>query len=197
MMISIFRMQLQNLQFLTVQLLLLFLSNTYVQSAFILSQSFPSIESNLTGTNELILESQSFRCLTDKDCFLHSYCDDGDCLCEKGWITWRDHRQCSYKQSSKILTFIISFMMGCMGIDWFLLSRRDSLYILCGILKLLVCVGCCIWNPLAASSKSRTAATTASCLSITLTLISFIWWFVDWIRILLNSFPDGNGASLI
>jgi hypothetical protein len=30
-----------------------------------------------------------------------------------------------------------------------------------------------------------------------LTLIAFIWWFVDWIRILLNSFPDGTGASLV
>jgi hypothetical protein len=27
-------------------------------------------------------------------------------------------------------------------------------------------------------------------------LTMVIWWFVDWIRILTDSFPDGNGVPL-
>lgn len=27
-------------------------------------------------------------------------------------------------------------------------------------------------------------------------LIIMIWWFVDWIRVLADSFPDGNGVPL-
>jgi hypothetical protein len=95
------------------------------------------------------------------------------------------------------MAFIISFIMGIVGIDWFFLSRKESLYILCGILKLLVVAGCCIWSPLAAKSKSKNATTAASCLSVSLAFISFIWWTIDWIRILLNSFPDGSGAPLV
>lgn len=136
-------------------------------------------------------------CLSDRDCRKHGRCEDGDCRCDKGWITWQNSGQCSYKQSSKLMALIISFLVGIVGIDWFVLSRRDSLYILCGILKLLIFAGCCIWSPLAARSKSKTATTAASCLSVTLTIISFIWWLIDWIRILFNNFPDGNGAALI
>lgn len=136
-------------------------------------------------------------CISDRDCRMHGWCNDGECQCEKGWITWQYSGQCSYKQSSKMLAVILSFLVGIVGIDWFVLSRRDSLYVLCGILKLLVFTGCCVWSPLAARSKSKNATTAASCLSVSLTLISFIWWLVDWIRILFNTFPDGNGAALI
>jgi hypothetical protein len=175
---------------------LLFIAYKHVQTMSIIHTPFLSTEYP-DKKNESKPKFHISTCISDSDCHLHGWCQDGNCKCEKGWITWCNSRQCSYEQSSKILAFILSFIVGCAGIDWFFLSRKDSLYILCGILKLLISTGCCIWSPLAARSKSKSAMTAASCLSVSLTLISFIWWFVDWIRILFNSFPDGNGASLV
>jgi hypothetical protein len=187
-------MQLQIILISIVQLLLLI--SQHIQSTPILQKTFLLIEYP-NNTNELKSQFHLSTCISDKYCNMHGKCKDGNCVCEKGWITWCNSRQCSYKQSSKIIAFLVSFIMGIAGIDWFVLSRKDSLYILCGILKFLIAAGCCIWSPLAAKSKSSSATTAASCLSVSLTLISFIWWIVDWIRILVNSFPDGNGAPLV
>jgi hypothetical protein len=186
-----------HLQIIVIVILQLqFMIYEHVQTTPVLQTPFLSIEYS-NKTNELKPKFYVLTCVSDKDCHMHGWCKDGDCICEKGWITCCNSRQCSYQQSSKILAFILSFIAGCTGIDWFVLSRKDSLYILCGILKLLISTGCCIWSPLAAKSKSQSATTAASCLSVSLTLIAFIWWLVDWIRVLFNSFPDGNGASLV
>jgi hypothetical protein len=174
---------------------LLFMIYQHVQTTPVLRKSFSSIEYS-NKTSEFKAKIHTPTCISDKDCHTHGWCKDTNCQCEKGWITWYSRQQCSYKQSSKIMAFILSFILGSAGIDWFVLSRKDSLYILCGILKLLISAGCCIWSPLAARSKSKNATTAASCLSVSLTFIAFVWWLVDWIRILFNSFPDGNGASL-
>lgn len=136
-------------------------------------------------------------CTSDSDCQRHGRCKDTTCICDKGWVTWKHTAPCSYKQMSKLTTLAISFVLGSVGMDWFILSRNDSLYILCGILKCLILAGCCIWSPLAASSKNEDAKTVASCLSLILTLISFIWWIADWIRIIFNDFADGNGVPLV
>jgi len=175
---------------------LLFIVYEHVAPTPVLENPFVSIKYP-NKTSELKPKFHLSICISDRDCQMHGWCKDGDCQCEKGWITWCNSRPCSYKQTSKILAFVLSFTFGYIGIDWFFLSQKDSLYILCGVLKLLISTGCCIWSPLAARSKSKSATTAASCLSVSLTLIAFIWWFVDWIRILLNSFPDGNGASLV
>ncbi len=175
---------------------LLFIIYQHVQTTPVLQK--PSLTSEYSNkSNALKPKTLLPTCISDRDCRMRGWCKDGDCICEKGWITWYNSGQCSYKQSSKMMAFILSFLVGSAGVDWFVLSRRDSLYILCGILKLLISAGCCIWSPLAARSKSKNATTAASCLSVSLTLIAFIWWLIDWIRILFNNFPDGNGASLV
>jgi hypothetical protein len=187
-------MKSQSILIIIVQLL--FITYEHVETKPVLQTAVIPIKYT-NKTNELKSEFHLLKCNTDRDCHMHGWCKDGECECDRGWITWRNSRQCLYKQSSKIIAFVLSFIMGSVGMDWFILSRKDNLYILCGILKLLVSASCCIWNPLAARSTNKNAATAASCLSVTLTLISFIWWFVDWIRILLNIFPDGNGAALV
>jgi hypothetical protein len=136
-------------------------------------------------------------CTIDNDCQTRGLCKNGVCECKKGWIDWQSYRFCSYKQNSKMTALVSSFTLGFTGIDWFVLSRKNSIYILCGILKFLVLTGCCIWGPLAATSTNEEAKTMASCLSVILTMISCSWWVIDWIRILFNAFPDGNGAPLI
>lgn len=139
----------------------------------------------------------SSSCTIDSDCQTRGQCKNGLCECKKGWIDWQNNRVCSYKQSSKVTALISSFTMGITGVDWFVLSRKNSVYILCGILKCLILTGCCIWGPLAASSTNEEAKTVASCLSVILTMISCGWWMADWVRILFNAFPDGNGAPLM
>lgn len=187
-------MQFQIIFIVTIQLLFMYYKN--IRSTPIIQK--PSLLIRYSNkTNELQPKVHLSTCITNRDCHKHGRCKDGNCICEKGWLTWCNSRQCSYKQTSKILAFILSCIFGFAGIDWFFLSHKDSLYILCGILKLLISTGCCIWSPLAARSKSKNATTAASCLSVSLALVAFIWWFVDWIRILFNSFPDGNGASLV
>jgi hypothetical protein len=92
---------------------------------------------------------------------------------------------------------MISLFSGGAGIDWFILSRKNVLYILTGLLKFLILIAACIWNRLALINKAKTSIIVAGCFGIILSLISIIWWFTDWMRILLNNFPDGNGAPLI
>lgn len=75
-------------------------------------------------------------------------------------------RTCNYEQRSKLAAFLISLFAGTLGADWFYLALGNGLYIFAGIVKLLT-IGC-----------------------------GGIWWLVDWIRILADGFPDGNGVAL-
>jgi len=143
------------------------------------------------------LQTYSSLCISDSDCRNNSWCNQNECECNKGWLTWHNYKQCSYKQIPKTSTFIISLFSGGAGIDWFILSRKNVLYILTGLLKFLILIAACIWNRLALINKTETSIIVAGCFGIILSLISIIWWFTDWMRILLNNFPDGNGAPLI
>jgi hypothetical protein len=73
---------------------------------------------------------------------------------------------CDYKQTSGLVAFLVSFFVGEFGVDWFILARGNAGYIVAGIFKLLTAGG------------------------------FGIWWLVDWIRVLCESFHDGNGVAL-
>jgi len=77
-----------------------------------------------------------------------------------------EDQPCSYEKKSKLTAFLISFFLGEFGGDWFYLSDGSGSYIAGGIFKLLTLGGL------------------------------GIWWFVDWIRILADTFYDGNGIEL-
>ncbi|KAI8815101.1 hypothetical protein BJ742DRAFT_782339 [Cladochytrium replicatum] len=81
---------------------------------------------------------------------------------------WKDDGRsaCSYEQTSKLTAFLVSLFVGPLGVDWFLLSKGKASYIVAGVFKLLTGGG------------------------------FGTWWLVDWIRILLDSFPDGNGVPV-
>ncbi len=110
-------------------------------------------------------------CTRNLDC-IHGICDQSKnistCQCEHGWTySFNDPNICNYQQKSKFGAFILSFILGGFGADWYYLSVGNSGYILAGVFKML-------------------------------TLGGFgIWWIVDWIRILTNSFNDGQGISLV
>lgn len=136
-------------------------------------------------------------CLTTNDCWINSICLNNSCQCQQGWFTRQYHAPCSYKQFSKISIFFSSFFFGCTGFDWFLLSRRNYLYILTGLLKFLLTLACCIWSRLAILKRRIPSSTSmADYLSIILAILSLTWWLIDWIRILFNNFPDGNSIFL-
>lgn len=73
---------------------------------------------------------------------------------------------CSYDQKDKLVAFLLSLLVGALGADWFYLAAGNGWYIFAGILKLFTLGGCSIW------------------------------WLVDWIRVLCDGFPDGNGQAL-
>ena len=89
----------------------------------------------------------------------------GSCLCIKPYIDLGNDR-CSYRAKSKLVTFLLSFFTGGLGVDWFYLSDGYAGYIIAGIFKLITFGGL------------------------------GLWWLVDWIRILCDSFYDGGGNPL-
>ncbi|CAF1031620.1 unnamed protein product [Rotaria magnacalcarata] len=137
-------------------------------------------------------------CTYDNECGF-GFCQAYMCQCYYGYITWHFMETCSYQQRSKLTAFLLSFFVGTLGIDWFFLSRGNAGYIVAGIIKLLISLGCCIGWPFTFASKeekSRKYISISSFINAILTVASVIWWLIDWIRILSNVFYDGNGAPL-
>lgn len=78
----------------------------------------------------------------------------------------RDGGLCNYQQEGKVKVFLISLFVGEFGVDWFVLAKGHARYIVAGVFKLLTLGGL------------------------------GIWWIVDWIRVLADAFPDGNGVGV-
>lgn len=115
-----------------------------------------------------LLSLEGEPCLIDKDCNngkCEMYSEGTQCVCDEGYLTV-DGDICNYKQRKSLTTFLLSFLVGVFGTDWFYLSRGVGIYIFAGVMKCLTC-GCC-----------------------------GIWWLVDWIRVLTDGFPDGLGHAL-
>jgi len=130
-------------------------------------------------------------------CTLDSECGHGEChqdgissdylcVCDGGWINEPNTGDvCAYEQKSKLTAFLVSFFVGSLGVDWFYLCKGNAGYIIAGIIKLLLAL--CFTS----SGKSKNKY---HC-GISVTCVG-IWWLVDWIRILCNAFPDGDGQLL-
>ena len=131
-------------------------------------------------------------CTSDDDCPKNSICRRQNCVCEKGWLTWPKRKPCSYEQRSKSIALVVSILLGGLGVDWFVLARGSGSYILAGIIKMLMSSGCC-----AVASLLKRNGEMALCWNIVLGIASLVWWIVDWVRILVDRFPDGNGAPLV
>lgn len=141
-------------------------------------------------------------CLSDSDCNGHGKCVNSVCKCETGYITHKGVN-CNYKQKEKLVAFLLSFLIGATGADWFYLSSGSTMYIVIGVIKLLTgfvgiglpcCLGCagCL-----RSDGSKIAAFVIIIILITLlSLTNAVWWLADWIRVLVDNFKDGNGIDL-
>lgn len=111
------------------------------------------------------------------ECLFDADCNHGTCRQRSHQTpTWQcecnepytsaDDEICNYKQKNKLTAFLLSIFVGWFGADWFYLARGHAAYIVAGIFKLLTAGGL------------------------------GVWWLVDWIRILTDSFSDGNGVPL-
>jgi hypothetical protein len=156
----------------------------------------PMLEYSGNKTKGLKTSLGSNACIYDSDCNVHQQCRNRSCICEKGWVSWRDEPDCSYEQKPKWPTFFISLFLGGLGTDWFYLARGKGSYIVAGIFKLIMSAGCC-------SSASSAGRKVESRFALNVLRIGYvagggggIWWLVDWIRILSDAFSDGNGISL-
>ena len=101
------------------------------------------------------------------------------------------------EQRSKLIAFLLSFFLGGFGAEWFYLSRGFQTYILVGIVKFLLVslAGFCFFSFNLKMCKCDVGAL-VPCLWI-VRLFIFLWWVVDWARVLTNTFPDGSGMELL
>lgn len=178
-----------------VLILLFFSFHEYIRAVPV-QPTKSSLSDNNNSSRRSGLSSGSKTCSYSSDCPSHSQCVSGVCECVKGWTTWKDGVPCSYEQKSKLTAFILSFLLGNFGADWFYLSQGDAGYIVVGIVKLLMVCGCCSSIFQACSKRNGESSTFFACISILVSCGGGIWWLVDWIRILVDGFSDGNGAPL-
>jgi hypothetical protein len=186
----------------------------FVSVTFVLTLVYAN---SLLSTSTLVAEASSSPveptvaykyggCNSTADCSGHGQCiqNGTECHCERGWTTngplADKNRPCSYQQSSKRTAFFLSFFLGIFGVDWFYLARHNLGYIFAGILKLLIGCGC--WGVWCLSyfgpqiQSLKTVEPKLRGVSTFCSLLAFTWWIVDWIRVLSNKFPDGNGVRL-
>ena len=85
------------------------------------------------------------------------------CECDKRYTDDQDGTPCVVEMKNKVTALLLSLIVGSFGADWFYLSKGAAGYIVAGIFKLITLGGL------------------------------GVWWLVDWIRILCDSFPDSDG----
>ena len=113
------------------------------------------------------LPLRTANCLTSADRESNVICSTTEvCICPKGFVTTNRTKPCAYKQKEKLIAFLLTFVAGRVGADWFYLAAGNGYYIAAGIFKLLTGGG---WG---------------------------IWTMIDLIRVLTDSFPDGQGIAL-
>ena len=108
-------------------------------------------------------------------------------------------------KKSKLVAFLLSFFLGEFGADWFYLSQGDFTYLFFGFFKLFLLISpisfCCynfIVDGCSFQDVRKWPWKNIFCQgSWIIGLVVFIWWVVDWARVLTNTFPDGNGRELL
>ena len=102
-------------------------------------------------------------------------------------------------QKSKLADFLLSFFLGGFGADWFYLSRGVASYIIVGMVKMLLMISQvrCSYTTEEGTEHRLECECCGRCGRLVIVCSIFIWWVVDWMRILDNNFPDGIGMKLM
>ena len=103
----------------------------------------------------------AYNCNITADCN-NGVCNNKTCACSKGYVD-RSNISCIYQQKEKLTAFLLSFLIGTTGADWFYLSCGNGGYIAGGIFKLLTgvtgiilpCVLCCLGFSKSRSNESK------------------------------------------
>merc|ERR1711884_398590 len=151
-----------------------------------------------------IAEGES--CSNDNNCG-KGICRNSKCECDRGYVSYNG--VCNYQQKDKLTAFLLSILIGSTGADWFYLSAGNGGYITAGVFKLLTglaamfttCAVCCIGVAASRERASSKKAFMICGISVIVLIIicavgNAVWVVVDFIRILTNSFKDGNGIAL-
>merc|ERR1711936_332396 len=115
------------------------------------------------------------------------------------FIDEEDSKKASWETSrrEKLYALILSFVLGIFGADWFYLCVTSETYIVIGVIKLVACgIGGVICG-LAACDCRVNIKNAKDMVALLAGLLVFGWWLVDWVRILLDEFPDGMGRPLL
>lgn len=133
----------------------------------------------------------------------------GICECESTYMDF-EGKPCNYELKKQSTAFLLSFFVGWSGADWFYLAKGNTGYNAVGAIKLIICtvsftstlgiIG--IKRITSLRKKLQLEKSFKIMFSLLLyvwlnsTLATFVWWLVDWCRVLNDVFKDGNGMSL-
>ena len=105
------------------------------------------------------------------------------------------------EKKSKLVAFLLSFFLGGLGADWFYLSQGVFSYIMVGIIKMFLigqaAVFCISFSKIGEHCCNCQLDNFLGPCMWMMYLWFFLWWMMDWFRVLTNDFPDGNGMGLI
>lgn len=123
------------------------------------------------------------------------------CACNNYYITYNKNRplkyysQCNYKQVSKLNAFLFSFFLGPTAMDLLYMGYIDNAA--AKLLSPLVIILISIIMFFIGKRKDKIKLIVASKIcELIATITIFIWWMMDWISILNNSYTDFNGVRL-
>ena len=150
-----------------------------------------------------LCSANAYNCTIDNDCG-HGKCRNQSCICDKGFTSF-NNKVCNYEQKKKLTAFLLSFFVGVTGADWFYLANGNNHYVGVGVAKLILLIAnfgfLCVPCIMAGIVKKGKGALSCVCglfvvLLVLMSAANVIWALADWIRILANSFKDGNNVSL-
>ena len=64
-------------------------------------------------------------CNKNSDCN-NGVCVEYFCLCTKGFVSYGTNQTCNYQQKEKLTAFLLSFLIGSTGADWFYLAQGNA-----------------------------------------------------------------------
>ena len=147
-------------------------------------------------------------------CMDYNFCNYGKCVllinknvsckCDKPYV---DHagQFCVVKGKSKLTAFLLSFLCGGLGADWFYMSSGDATFICVGIIKVFMftifplCFALvCFLGMIICGIPSDRGDQFCVCVLVGVGIFWLsggIWWFVDWVRIVTDGWgSDGRGV---
>jgi TM2 domain-containing membrane protein YozV len=172
---------------------------------FLLNYS-PSFQKDILVTNPLDPSgpavSFDFVCLNSTSCSSNGLCQNSThCQCSEGMSTLYDKSsnphsfQCNYNQKSRKIAFLLSFFLGPLSFDQFYLGNNFL-----GLVKLLlpsslILIGISLFV-IGKAKKNYDCQFTGRVFEFIATVFIILWWLIDWILIISNSYSDLNSIPM-